>query len=183
MSSRNSSRGPQNQRRSLASSSGTKKVTKITKKSRPKDANYQQKLIDNGIYPCRYKPNGNIPPLPPKWEEINRRLTRHRPSLSLSRFSSNDDYQKSLDAEAEAFNEDEVKDFVIPAMLSAMGSLPSGAKKNILFTNIDGPTRWQLAFRKPSRSKSTQRCAQSSVTTSYLPTMHIFPPCQTSYLR
>ena len=142
MSSRNSSRGPQNQRRGLG----------------PKDANYQQKLIDNGVYPYGYKPNGNRQPLPPKWEEINRRLTQHRPSISSSRFP-NDDCQKFIDADAETFNEDEVKedevrenevkDSVIPAMLRAMGtSLPSGAKKNILFTNID-PMAAGISQAKP----------------------------------
>ena len=149
-----------NQLQSLTSppgtySSGTKnKVAKITKKSRPKDANYKQKLIDNGVYPYRYKPNGNIPPLPPNWEEINRRLTQRRPSLSSSRFP-NDDYQKFIDADAETCNvkedevrEDEVKDSVIPAMLRVMGSLPSGTKKNILFTNID-PMAAGISQAKP----------------------------------
>ncbi|KAI9769974.1 MAG: hypothetical protein M1840_003685 [Geoglossum simile] len=108
------------------------KDTKVTN-SRPADANYQQKLIDSGIYPYGYKsPDGRLPPLPPGWEEINRRLAQPRPSL---RFSE-EKYQEFILADAEAFNEDTVKDSVLPAMLRAMDAF-SGAQRNIPFTNID----------------------------------------------
>src|SRR5579862_1841471 len=111
-------------------------VTKVTKNSRPKDANYQQKLIDGGIYPYGYEfPDGRRPPLPPEWEEINRRLVQPRPSLSPSRFSE-EKYQEFIREDARAFKEDAVKDSVLPAMLRAIGA-SSGAQKNIMFTNID----------------------------------------------
>jgi len=142
MSSSHSSGRSRDRKRGSASSSRTKTtstkttVTKDTKNSRPKDANYQQKLIDGGVYPYGYKfPDGRRPPLPLEWDEINRRLAQSRPSLSPSKFSDGG-YQEFIEKDAEAFNEDAVKDSVLPAMLRAMGA-SSGAQKNILFTNID----------------------------------------------
>jgi hypothetical protein len=112
------------------------KVTKATKKSRPKDANYQQKLIDGGIYHYGYTfPDGRRPPLPPNWEEINKRLAQRRPSLSPSRFSEGK-YQEFIRADEQAFDEDAVKDSVLPVMLRAMATSDE-AQKNIWFTNID----------------------------------------------
>ena len=153
MSSSHSSRDSRDRKRGSASSSRTKTtstnttVTKDTKNSRPKDANYQQKLIDSGIYPYGYKyPDGLRPPLPSGWEEMNRRLVQPRPSLSPSRFPD-EDYQEFIQADAEAHNEDAVKDSVLPAMLRAMGA-SRGAQKNILFTNLD-PVAAGISQAKP----------------------------------
>jgi hypothetical protein len=141
MSASNSSHHSQDRKRGSASSSklttsSKTTVTKDTKNSRPKDANYQQKLIDGGIYPYGYKfPDGSKPPLPPDWEELNRRLAEARASLSPSRFSDGK-YQEFIEEDAGAFNEDAVKDSVLPAMLRAIGA-SRGAQKNILFTNTE----------------------------------------------
>jgi hypothetical protein len=104
------------------------KVTKVTNKSRPRDANYQQKLIDGGIHHYGYVfPDGSQPPLPPNWEEINRRLAQPQPSLSPSGFSEGD-YREFIQKDAQVFSEDAVKDSVIPPMLRAM-SASDGAQK------------------------------------------------------
>jgi hypothetical protein len=143
----------QDQIRGSTSSSGTKPtttntiITKSTKKSRPKDSNYHQKLIDSGVYPYGYEfPDGHEPPLPPEWDKIKQRLAQPRPSLSLSRFP-NDDYQKFIRADKRAFNEDVVKDTVLPTMLRVIGA-SSSAQKNILFSNID-PITGGIAQAKP----------------------------------
>ena len=121
--------------------------TTATKSSRPKDPNYQQKLIDSGVLPYGYKyPDGRRPPLPLNWEGIGQRLAQHRRSLSPSAFPE-EEYEEFVRADAEAFNEDAVKDSVLPRMLKAMGA-SDGAQKNILFTNIDSMTD-HIALAKP----------------------------------
>lgn len=52
-----------------------------------------------------------------------------------------------MEADAEAYNEDAVKDSVLPAMLRAMGA-SQGAQKNILFTNTE-PIAAGIAQAKP----------------------------------
>ena len=125
----------------------TSEKIKSSKRSNPKDPNYQQKLIDGGVFPYGYKyPDGNRPPLPPNWDETNRRLAQPRPSLSPSTFPE-EAYQKFVDADAEAFNEDAVEDSVLPAMLNAVGA-SSGAQKNVLFTSTQ-PITDGIALAKP----------------------------------
>ena len=121
--------------------------SKSSKTSNPNDANYQQKLIDGGVFPYGYKyPDGNRPPLPSDWDETNIRLAQSRPSLSPSAFPE-EAYQKFVEADAEAFNEDAVNDTVLPAMLEAMG-VSRRAENNILFTNID-PVTGDITQAKP----------------------------------
>lgn len=140
MSSAPSSRRPQRPQRSSSSSGGrlrsTSTNTTATKRSRPKDANYQQKLIDGHAFPYGYEyPDGSEPSLPNEWDELKRRLAQPRPSLSPSRVPE-EDYRKFVRQDARADNEDAVKDSVLPAMLRAMGA-SDGAQKNVLFTNMD----------------------------------------------
>lgn len=62
--------------------------TRTTESSGPYSRNFQQKLIDGGIYPDKYEyPDGRVPPKPDNLEEINQRLAQSRPSLSPSNFS------------------------------------------------------------------------------------------------
>ncbi|WEW59006.1 hypothetical protein PRK78_004474 [Emydomyces testavorans] len=125
----------------------TSRTSKSSKTSNPNDANYQQKLIDGGVFPHGYKyPDGNRPPLPSNWDETNRRLAQPHPSLSPSPFLEKL-YQKFVDADAEAFNEDAIKDKVLPAMLEAMGASRC-TEKNILFTNLE-PITSEIAQAKP----------------------------------
>ncbi|KAI4162736.1 MAG: hypothetical protein LQ342_003623 [Letrouitia transgressa] len=120
-------------------------TTKNTKSSRPKDPNYQQKLIDSGVLPDGYEyPDGHEPPLPQNWDEINRRLAQ--PRLSPSVFPE-EKYQAFVRKDKRAFNEDAVKDSVLPAMLETM-SASGDAQKNIWFTNID-PITDDIAHVKP----------------------------------
>ena len=115
--------------------------------SNPADANYQQKLIDGGVIPYGSKRlDGSRPLLPSGWDEINQRLAQPRPSLSPSRFPE-EAYQNFVEADADAFNEDAVKDSVLPVMLGAMGA-SQGAQKNILFTNTE-PIAAGIAKAKP----------------------------------
>jgi hypothetical protein len=108
--------------------------TTVTGSSSAYNANFQQKLVDSSVYPYGYEySDGRIPPLPDNWKEINNRLAQPRPSLSSSTFPE-EEYEKFVRADARASNEDAVKDSVIPAMLSAIGST-KGTQKNTRFTN------------------------------------------------
>ena len=110
--------------------------TSNTKKSPPKDPNFQQRLNDDDIYPYNYKyPDGSRPPLPADWDATNQRLTRYRRSQSPSSFPV-DKYQKFVDEDADAHNEDAVKTKVVSALLHAMGA-HEGAQHSIWFGNLD----------------------------------------------
>ncbi|OJD21380.1 hypothetical protein ACJ73_07280, partial [Blastomyces percursus] len=60
-------------------------VTKTTSTTAYK-RNFEQNLIDHGVYPPEYDyPDGRFPSIPDNWEIINERLARPRASLSPSR--------------------------------------------------------------------------------------------------
>src|ERR1700722_5383969 len=70
--------------------SGQSGTTK-TSKSSAYSSNFEQKLIDRGIYPKGYEfQNNRTPPAPMNLEDIRRRLTQPRPSLSPSQFLESD---------------------------------------------------------------------------------------------
>lgn len=63
-------------------------ATTPTESSGPYSLNFQQKLVDNRIYPESYEyPDGRVPPEPDNLEEINEMLIQPRSSLSPSQFT------------------------------------------------------------------------------------------------
>src|SRR2546429_4549025 len=95
--SRSSSRVP---KRSSTSTPSTKPSTNTSKSTGPYNRNFQQNLIDGGVYPEGYEyPDVRAPPQPDNWEEVNRRLSQPRPSLSPSRFSD-EEFRKFKRADA-----------------------------------------------------------------------------------
>lgn len=137
-------------------------ITKSSKKSAPKDSNYQQKLIDGGVFPYCYKyPDGRRAPLPSDWEELKQSLAQPRPSLSPSAFPE-EEYQEFVQADAEAFNEDAVKDSVPPAMLKAMGTSTGAQRISCLVTS---PLQ-RTAFRRPNRTTTTAHGLSRSINKS-----------------
>jgi len=100
-------------RKSSTPASGSRRSTN-TSNTGPYSRNFQQNLVDSGVYPDAYEyPDGQIPPLPSNWEEINQRLRKPRPSLSPSRFTE-EDFRKFKRADAHAFKEKQVATTVIP---------------------------------------------------------------------
>ena len=88
--------------------------TTNTKSSGPYDRDFQQNLIDGGVYPHAYRyPDGRLPAKPKNWDEINQRLVQHRPSLSPSKFSE-EAHEQFIQADADAFKEKQVMESVIP---------------------------------------------------------------------
>ena len=98
-----------------APTSNTKiQPTATTSMSKPYNREFEQKLIDNGIYPEGYEyPDGRVPTAPNNWEEINQRLIKPRRSLSPSQFSD-EAFRNFKRADAHAAKEYQVADSLIP---------------------------------------------------------------------
>ncbi|KAK2748574.1 hypothetical protein FQN57_000709 [Myotisia sp. PD_48] len=138
----------------------TKTTTKTTSTS-AYSRNFEQKLIDNGFYPKGYKyRDGQIPPKPSNWGEINERLIQPRSSLSPSRFSESD-FQNFEEADTRASKENPVMEDVIPILEGKAAT--ATAKGGYLFGNLapliksnsnkkeEADAKPELAQAKPDR--------------------------------
>ena len=125
----------QRRKRGSASTQSTRPTanTTVTKSTGAYDRNFQQNLIDFGVYPDAYEyPDGQIPPLPHNWEVVNQKVAQARPSLSPSQFSD-EDFRAFKRADANAAKEKQVSEFVIPLIAGKIkdakcvaGGLPFG---------------------------------------------------------
>lgn len=98
----------------FTTSTTSTKTTKPTRNTGPYNRNFQQNLVDGGIYPSYYEyPNGQIPAKPNNWEEINHRLAQRRASLSSSVFSEGA-HERFARREAHAAKEKQVMELVKP---------------------------------------------------------------------
>ncbi|PGH11019.1 hypothetical protein AJ80_07295 [Polytolypa hystricis UAMH7299] len=122
-------------------------TTTRTRTSSTYSRNFQQNLIDHGIYPNRYEyPNDQTPSKPNNWDEIMERLPRRRPSLSPSRFSDRD-FEKFSRADARASKEKPVTASVVPILDGDIDSKCVGG--NYVFGNLAPLTDGTLAPAKP----------------------------------
>lgn len=122
--------------------------TTTTGNTRPQHRNFQQNLIDHGVYPEEYEyHDGRIPPAPDNWEEINQRLIQPRPSLSPSQFSDGA-FRKLKRADAHASKENKVTYAVIPIIEGDVrdGRCVSGG---VPLTNLDHLTDGTLSPGNP----------------------------------
>ena len=144
-STRSNSRVP---KRSSTSTSNTKPSTNTTRSTGPYNRNFQQNLIDGGVYPEGYEyPDGRVPPQPDNWEEVNRRLLQPRPSLSPSRFSD-EEFRKFKRANAHASKEKQVATSVIPIIEGYIEDAKC-VSEEIPFTNLDHLTDGTLVSGNP----------------------------------
>jgi hypothetical protein len=146
-SSRSSSRVP---KRSSTSTSSAKPSTNTTttRSTGPYNRNFQQNLIDGGVYPHAYRyPDGQVPAKPNNWDEINRRLSQPRPSLSPSKFSE-EAYEKFIQADADAVKEKQVTTSVIPIIEGDIRDAKC-VSGGIPFTNLDHLTDGTLVPGNP----------------------------------
>ena len=149
-SSQSSARG---RKRSSASTLDTRPTTnttntKTTESSGPYSRNFQQKLIDGGIYPDEYEyPDGRVPPEPDNLEEINQRLAQPRPSLSPSHFS-NEKFKKFKRADAHVSKENKATKTVIPIIEGKITD-DKCVEGEVLFTNLKPLTNDMLTAAKP----------------------------------
>jgi hypothetical protein len=138
--------------RSASRGSSTSRSTKpsTTKSSGPYDRDFQQHLVDHGIYPHAYEyPDGQIPPKPSNWSDIKERLARYRPSLSPSKFTE-DMHEKFVRADAHAFKEKQITESVISIIEGDNGDARCVAG-GIPFRNLDHLTDGTLVPGNPDR--------------------------------
>ena len=148
-SSQSSSKG---RKRHSTVSSNTKPTTNTTttRNTRPYDRDFQQNLIDGGVYPHRYEyPDGRVPAKPNNWEEVNQRLAQPRPSLSPSKFSE-EAHEKFVRADAHASKEKQVMESVIPIIEGEIKDAKC-VSGGIPFTNLDHLTDGTLVPGNPDR--------------------------------
>ena len=143
----------QSRKRGLKSTPSSQNIsettnTTSTKSTGPYNRNFQQNLIDHGVYPHGYKyPDGQIPKKPENWEEINVRLRQPRSSLSPSRYTE-EDHAKFVQADADAVKEKQLSTSVIPIIEGDVGDAKC-ASGGIPFTNFDHLTDGTLAPGNP----------------------------------
>lgn len=122
--------------------------TTTAKSTGPYNRNFQQNLIDGGIYPDEYEyPDGRVPPQPNNWEDINQRLAQSRPSLSPLKFPD-EEFRKFKRANANAFKEKQVTTSVIPIIEGDIGDAKC-ISGGIPFTNLDHLTDGTLVPGNP----------------------------------
>jgi hypothetical protein len=174
--------GSRGRKRNSLISSNTKPTTNTTttRNTRPYDRDFQQNLIDGGVYPDEYEyPDGRIPARPDNWEEINQRLAQPRPSLSPSQFSD-DKFRKYKRADTHAFKEDQVTKSVIPII---EGEIPDAkcVSGKIPFTNLDHLTDGTLVPGNPdlyygARPEQLNRQVRDELSNQIIPsTQHDLP--------
>lgn len=140
-------------KRNLASTVDTRPTTNTlntitTDSSGPYSRNFQQKLIDGGIYPDEYQyPDGRVPPEPDNLEEINQRLAQPRPSLSPSRFPK-EKFKEFKRAAAHVTKENKATKMVIPVIEGNVED-DKCVEGDILFTNLAPITEDTLTAAKP----------------------------------
>ena len=138
----------------------SKRKSKSTSRSRPStnttntastgpyNRNFQQNLVDGGVYPHAYRyPDGHVAAKPDNWEEIHQRLSRPRPSLSPSKFSE-EAYEKFVQADADASKEKQVTTSVIPIIEGDIKDAKC-VSGGIPFTNLDHLTDGTLVPGNP----------------------------------
>ncbi|KAL9615674.1 MAG: hypothetical protein Q9160_009344 [Pyrenula sp. 1 TL-2023] len=80
----------------------------------PYSRNFEQLLIDYGVFPAFYTyPDGRKPSKPKNLGEIKERLKQHRPSLSSSQFTD-EEFEKFQEAGGNVKKEDQVLQLLIP---------------------------------------------------------------------
>jgi hypothetical protein len=146
-SSQSRSRGRKRPAASTSKTTSTSR-TSTTRNTTTYDRDFQQNLINHGIYPEEYEhPDGREAPIPKNWDEINQRLTQPRASLSPSKFSDQD-FKDFKRVNAHAFKEKQVTNSVI---LIIEGKIGDGrcVAGDILFNNLDHLTDGTIALGKP----------------------------------
>ncbi|KAK3171022.1 hypothetical protein OEA41_003106 [Lepraria neglecta] len=135
-----------------SSQSGSRKRAKIsdtsskTRKSSAYDPNFEQHLINNGIYPHGYDhgdDNGSV--YPDNWEEINEMLAQPRPSLSPSRFPR-EAFRKFEKTNMQALTENRVMSKAFPIIA---GTVDIPSQENLYFGNLKHLTDGSITKAKP----------------------------------
>ena len=96
-------------------------TTKKTKSTGVYDPNFQQHIIDHGVYPNAYEyPDGTLSAAPSNLGDFKQILAQPRPSLSPSQFSDGE-FQRFQRKDANAAKEKQVSESVIPFIEGKIG--------------------------------------------------------------
>ncbi|EQL28001.1 hypothetical protein, variant 2 [Blastomyces dermatitidis ATCC 26199] len=150
---------------------GTTKSTSTTAYSR----NFQQHLIDHGVYPPEYRyPDRRKPSKPSNWTEINERLAQPRASLSPSKFSE-DHFEDFREVDAYASKEKPITTSVIPILDGDVGDAKC-VGGDYLFGNLAPLTDGTLARAKPdhfygARPEQLDRQIRNKLSDHIIPSM------------
>ncbi|KAF3898057.1 hypothetical protein GY631_0012 [Trichophyton interdigitale] len=110
--------------------------------------NFEQNLIDNGIYLPGYKyPNGHRPAKPGNWVELNERLAQRRPSLSSPQFSE-DDFEEFVDKDLNIRKEKPIGRFAVSIIEGNIEDIISMGE-DYPFSNLAPLTDGTLVNAKP----------------------------------
>lgn len=113
---------------------GVSDGTGRTKNTTPYDPNFEQKMIDGGVYPDGYEGvNGTPAPLPANMEELQEMLCRQRASLSPSQFPEGA-FTSFKRANAQASREAGAMTDVMPVIAGQRDSQFRPARE-VLYTN------------------------------------------------
>ncbi|KAG5756705.1 hypothetical protein H9Q70_000683 [Fusarium xylarioides] len=137
-------------RRKRGSQSPSKKstTTSNTAKSGPYDRNFQQNLVDHGLYPDKYLyPNLTRPAKPGNLETLREVLKQRRRSLSPSVFPE-DKFEAFQDADAHASKESQIIADVIPTIEGGVHDRRCVGRQ-IPFTGLDALTDGTLVPGNP----------------------------------
>lgn len=152
----------------------------MSPKSGPYDHNFQQHLIDHGIYPHSYEyPDGQIPPKPNNWGAIKERLARRRSSLSSVKFTE-EAHEKFIHADANAFKEKQVMESIISVIEGENGDVRC-VSGGIPFRNLDPLTDGTLVSGNPdhyvgARPEQLNRQIRNEISGKIIPsTQHDLP--------
>ncbi|MCJ1384250.1 hypothetical protein MMC17_007366 [Xylographa soralifera] len=112
-----SSQWSSSQGRKRSNQSSNVSFSDRTGRSSAYDRDFEQKLVDNHIYPEEHElPNGSYPPLPENADHILEQLRRSRPSLSPLNFGD-EVFRQFKRVNAQARDENEVIANVLPTIL------------------------------------------------------------------
>ena len=116
-------------------SSASSAITKNTRSTGSYDPGFEQRMIDNGIYPDGYEyPDGRVSPLPNNWDEIQQILLQRRQSLSPTAFPV-EKYREFKRADAQISSENKATKKVIP-MISGTIKNEKCVDGDIPFNNL-----------------------------------------------
>ncbi|EGD93151.1 hypothetical protein TESG_00705 [Trichophyton tonsurans CBS 112818] len=110
----NTSRSRSRKRRAGSYTDNSNNKTTKTTSTTAYNRNFEQNMVDHGVYPDGYEyPDGRLPAMPNNWDEINQKLAQPRPSLSPSKFSESE-FRKFKRADTTASKEKLVATSIVP---------------------------------------------------------------------
>lgn len=159
-------------------------TSSTTRKSSAYNRNFEQHLIDHGIYPHGYYNGGDDDDddgsvYPNNWEEINERLAQPRPSLSPSRFTREEFRKFEKKKNMQALSESKVMSKAFPIIVGT-ADLPS--QENLRFTNLkdltDGSiTQAQPDFYDGTRPEDLNKQIREELGPYIIPSTNTAAPC------